>query len=186
MFPEVIRCFSPVTSDVLVQVTQPMAIGPCLVPEQHWPMIQTFWSKGCWLACVFLLLYHTNVDFRITESRMCFEYWWTPSFLSEWDLCSPPSSLQPRAHFGSGPQQKHRTFYELRTYCIRPDQNAAFLKLTSEKIHLRTAHSELVGYWSVEYGGLNKAFHIWKYGEDLFLLLSDNMKVFLLHGAFKR
>ncbi|KAF3838943.1 hypothetical protein F7725_010711, partial [Dissostichus mawsoni] len=41
--------------------------------------------------------------------------------------------------------------------------NAAFLKLTNEKIHLRTAHSQLIGYWSVEYGGLNKVFHIWKY-----------------------
>lgn len=70
---------------------------------------------------------------------------------------------QPRARFSTAPQQKHKTFYEFRTYCIRPDQNAAFLKLTNEKIHLRTAHSELVGYWSVEYGGLNKVFHIWKY-----------------------
>uniref|UniRef100_A0A3B4WPR6 Nipsnap homolog 3A (C. elegans) n=1 Tax=Seriola lalandi dorsalis TaxID=1841481 RepID=A0A3B4WPR6_SERLL len=59
--------------------------------------------------------------------------------------------------------QNHKTFYEFRTYCIRPDQNAAFLKLTNEKIHLRTAHSQLIGYWSVEYGGLNQVFHIWKY-----------------------
>ncbi|KAF6729201.1 NipSnap-like protein 3A [Oryzias melastigma] len=44
-----------------------------------------------------------------------------------------------------------------------PIMNAAFLKLTNEKIHLRTAHSELIGYWSVEYGGLNQVFHIWKY-----------------------
>lgn len=37
----------------------------------------------CWLACVFLLLYHTNADFRTTETRMCFEYRWTPcSFFS--------------------------------------------------------------------------------------------------------
>ncbi|KAM9357206.1 protein NipSnap homolog 3A isoform 2-T2 [Symphorus nematophorus] len=70
---------------------------------------------------------------------------------------------QPRVRFSTGPQQEHRTFYEFRTYSIRPDQNAAFLKLTNEKIHLRTAHSELIGYWSVEYGGLNKVFHIWKY-----------------------
>ncbi|XP_044061680.1 protein NipSnap homolog 3A isoform X2 [Siniperca chuatsi] len=70
---------------------------------------------------------------------------------------------QPRVRLSTGPQQEHTTFYEFRTYCIRPDQNAAFLKLTAEKIHLRTAHSELIGYWSVEYGGLNKVFHIWKY-----------------------
>ncbi|KAL2089102.1 hypothetical protein ACEWY4_016001 [Coilia grayii] len=63
----------------------------------------------------------------------------------------------------TGPQQQHGTFYELRTYCIHPHLNAAFLRLTNEKIHLRTAHSELLGYWSVEYGGLNQVFHIWKY-----------------------
>ncbi|XP_030595484.1 protein NipSnap homolog 3A [Archocentrus centrarchus] len=73
------------------------------------------------------------------------------------------AAAQPQARFGTGPQQEHRTFYEFRTYCIRPEQNAAFLKLTAEKIHLRTAHSELIGYWSIEYGGLNKVFHIWKY-----------------------
>ncbi|KAL4641564.1 hypothetical protein GN956_G10327 [Arapaima gigas] len=68
-----------------------------------------------------------------------------------------------RASISTGPQQQHSTFYEFRTYNIKPEQNAAFLKLTSEKIHLRTAHSELLGYWSVEYGGLNQVFHIWKY-----------------------
>ncbi|XP_073677131.1 protein NipSnap homolog 3A isoform X1 [Garra rufa] len=70
---------------------------------------------------------------------------------------------QPRVSISTGPQQQHATFYEFRTYYIQPHLNAAFLKLTSEKIHLRTAHSELVGYWSVEYGGLNQVFHIWKY-----------------------
>ncbi|XP_077466567.1 protein NipSnap homolog 3A [Stigmatopora argus] len=53
--------------------------------------------------------------------------------------------------------------YEFRTYQIHPDRNSAFLNLTNEKIHLRTAHSELIGYWSVEYGALNQVFHIWKY-----------------------
>lgn len=74
-----------------------------------------------------------------------------------------PSRLQPRAGFATNPQQQHPTFYEFRTYSIRPDQTSAFLKLTNEKIHLRTAYSELLGYWSVEYGGLNQVFHIWKY-----------------------
>lgn len=78
-------------------------------------------------------------------------------------LLPPAAAAQPRVRLSTGPQQKHGTFYEFRTYCIRPDLNAAFLKLTNEKIHLRTAHSELIGYWSVEYGGLNKVFHIWKY-----------------------
>lgn len=40
-----------------------------------------------------------------------------------------------------------------------------FLENVKKNIHLRTARSELVGYWSVEFGGrLNKVFHIWKYG----------------------
>ncbi|KAM6952759.1 protein NipSnap homolog 3A [Lycodopsis pacificus] len=78
-------------------------------------------------------------------------------------LLAPAAAAQPRVSLSTGPQQKHRTFYEFRTYSIRPDQNTAFLKLTNEKIHLRTAHSELIGYWSIEYGGLNKVFHIWKY-----------------------
>ncbi|XP_028272357.1 protein NipSnap homolog 3A [Parambassis ranga] len=73
------------------------------------------------------------------------------------------AAAQPDARLSTGPQQKHSAFYEFRTYCIRPHQNAAFLKLTNEKIHLRTAHSELIGYWSVEYGGLNQVFHMWKY-----------------------
>ncbi|XP_038142623.1 protein NipSnap homolog 3A [Cyprinodon tularosa] len=78
-------------------------------------------------------------------------------------LLRTASAAQPSARLSTGPQQEQRTFYEFRTYSIRPDQNAAFHKLTNEKIHLRTAHSELIGYWSVEYGGLNQVFHIWKY-----------------------
>ncbi|XP_068181582.1 protein NipSnap homolog 3A [Antennarius striatus] len=74
-----------------------------------------------------------------------------------------PAAVQPRVRLSTGPQQKHRTLYEFRTYCIHPEQNSAFLNLTNEKIHLRTAHSELIGYWKVEYGGLNKVIHIWKY-----------------------
>ncbi|KFO19050.1 Protein NipSnap like protein 3A [Fukomys damarensis] len=39
-----------------------------------------------------------------------------------------------------------------------------FLENFKKNVHLRTAHSELVGYWSVEFGGrMNKVFHIWKY-----------------------
>ncbi|XP_051715743.1 protein NipSnap homolog 3A isoform X1 [Ctenopharyngodon idella] len=76
---------------------------------------------------------------------------------------SVKNRLTPRASIFTGPQQQHETFYEFRTYNIQPHLNAAFLKLTNEKIQLRTAHSELIGYWSVEYGGLNQVFHIWKY-----------------------
>lgn len=73
------------------------------------------------------------------------------------------AAAQARVRLSTAAQQEHGTLYEFRTYNIRPEQNAAFLKLTNEKIHLRTAHSQLIGYWSVEYGGLNQVFHIWKY-----------------------
>ncbi|XP_062404804.1 protein NipSnap homolog 3A [Sardina pilchardus] len=87
---------------------------------------------------------------------------WNATRLLE-SVVAPKSSHVSRACISTGTQQQHGTFYEFRTYCIYPHQNAAFLRLTNEKIHLRTAHSELLGYWSVEYGGLNQVFHIWKY-----------------------
>uniref|UniRef100_A0A671LRN7 Nipsnap homolog 3A (C. elegans) n=1 Tax=Sinocyclocheilus anshuiensis TaxID=1608454 RepID=A0A671LRN7_9TELE len=65
--------------------------------------------------------------------------------------------VQPKASISTRPQQqRHGTFYEFRTYYIQPHLNAVFLRLTNEEIHLWTAHSELIGYWSVEYGGLNQ------------------------------
>ncbi|XP_034996868.1 protein NipSnap homolog 3B isoform X2 [Zootoca vivipara] len=65
--------------------------------------------------------------------------------------------------FSTGPRQDDGTFYEFRTYTVKPDKMKDFLELTSKNIHLRTAHSQMVGYWTSEFGGLNKAFHIWKY-----------------------
>lgn len=53
--------------------------------------------------------------------------------------------------------------YELRTYNIWPQCFKAFLNLTSEEFHLRTAQSKLVGYWTSELGGLNEVVHIWEY-----------------------
>ncbi|XP_067839713.1 protein NipSnap homolog 3A isoform X2 [Heptranchias perlo] len=77
-----------------------------------------------------------------------------------------PSNLGKQMAVGAstGAQQQHGTFYEFRTYTIQPSKMADFLKLTGDNIHLRTAHSELIGYWSVEFGCLNEVFHIWKYG----------------------
>ncbi|XP_023676737.1 protein NipSnap homolog 3A-like [Paramormyrops kingsleyae] len=68
-----------------------------------------------------------------------------------------------RASISTGPQQQHGTYYEIRSYCIKPEHNTTFLKLLNEKIHLRTAHSELVGFWTGDYGAFNQVFHIWKY-----------------------
>ncbi|XP_028661737.2 LOW QUALITY PROTEIN: protein NipSnap homolog 3A [Erpetoichthys calabaricus] len=73
------------------------------------------------------------------------------------------AATQLRADISTGPQQQHGNFLKFRTYDIKPDHLSAFLKLTDDNIQLRTAHSELVGYWTVEHGGLNQVFHIWKY-----------------------
>merc|ERR1712192_84110 len=39
----------------------------------------------------------------------------------------------------------------------------AFMALSKEKFHLRTEHSKLLGYWTVELGGLNQVTHLWEY-----------------------
>ncbi|XP_077105550.1 protein NipSnap homolog 3A isoform X1 [Ranitomeya variabilis] len=71
--------------------------------------------------------------------------------------------VQATAPFATGPRQHDTTLYEFRTYSIKPSMMSSFMQLTQENFHLRTAHSELVGYWTYELGGLNKVFHIWKY-----------------------
>uniref|UniRef100_A0A8C4QC47 Nipsnap homolog 3A (C. elegans) n=1 Tax=Eptatretus burgeri TaxID=7764 RepID=A0A8C4QC47_EPTBU len=63
----------------------------------------------------------------------------------------------------TGAQQQQTTFYELRRYGIKPDKFSEFLQTTEENIHLRTAHSPLLGYWTVEHGELNQVVHIWPY-----------------------
>ena len=54
--------------------------------------------------------------------------------------------------------------YELRTYSLKPEHMKEYLNLTAEKFHLRTAHSILHGYWTVELGGVNQVVHLWEYG----------------------
>ncbi|XP_062827584.1 protein NipSnap homolog 3B isoform X3 [Anolis carolinensis] len=66
--------------------------------------------------------------------------------------------------FATGPRQDVGTFYELRTYDIKPAKTKEFLELVSKTIHIRMVHSEMVGFWTAELGSMNKAFHIWKYG----------------------
>ena len=73
--------------------------------------------------------------------------------------------LQVCSSFATGPRQYDGTFYEFRTYCVKPSKMNEFLENIKKNIHLQTAHSELVGSWSVEFGGrIDKVFHIWKYG----------------------
>lgn len=54
--------------------------------------------------------------------------------------------------------------YELRTYAIKPDRMAEFMKIMQEGFSYRTAHSKLNGYWTTDLGGVNEVVHIWEYG----------------------
>ncbi|XP_011946752.1 PREDICTED: protein NipSnap homolog 3A [Cercocebus atys] len=79
-------------------------------------------------------------------------------------LASRTLAPQVCSSFATGPRQYDGTFYEFRTYYLKPSKMNEFLENFKKNAHLRTAHSELVGYWSVEFGGrINKVFHIWKY-----------------------
>jgi hypothetical protein len=54
------------------------------------------------------------------------------------------------------------------------------MQLTNEHIHLRTAHSKLMGYWTTEYGGLNEVTHLWQYGMSIVCSSLDNTTVYHL------
>ncbi|XP_023578704.1 protein NipSnap homolog 3A isoform X2 [Octodon degus] len=85
--------------------------------------------------------------------------------------CRLSRALAPRVRapqvcssFATGPRQQDGTLYEFRTYCLKPSKMNEFLENFKKNVHLRTAHSELVGFWLVEFGGtMNRVFHIWKY-----------------------
>ena len=59
------------------------------------------------------------------------------------------------------------SFVEYRTYDIKPEAFPDFLSLTKEHIHLRTKHSQLLGYFVTEIGGVNQVVHFWKYASLL-------------------
>uniref|UniRef100_A0A2K5Q260 Nipsnap homolog 3B n=1 Tax=Cebus imitator TaxID=2715852 RepID=A0A2K5Q260_CEBIM len=61
--------------------------------------------------------------------------------------------LQVCSSFAMGPRQYNGTFYEFCTYYLKPSKTNAFMENLTENIHIRTAHSELVGFWCVEFGG---------------------------------
>lgn len=73
-------------------------------------------------------------------------------------------SVAPLATNAGGEVGGGRKLYELRTYTLKPARYAEFLKMSNEHMHLRTAHSKLIGYWTSELGGLNEVVHIWEYG----------------------
>ncbi|XP_036883389.1 protein NipSnap homolog 3A-like isoform X4 [Manis javanica] len=77
---------------------------------------------------------------------------------------SLPPCYKVCSSFATGPRQYNGTFYEFRTYCFKPPKMNEFLENIKKNIHIRTAHSELIGFWKTEFGGrINKVFHIWKY-----------------------
>ena len=59
-------------------------------------------------------------------------------------------------HLQSRPKQgvvDHTEWFNRFYACI---QVGAFMALSKDKFHLRTEHSKLLGYWTVELGGLNQ------------------------------
>ncbi|KAM7025229.1 protein NipSnap homolog 3A [Acridotheres tristis] len=69
----------------------------------------------------------------------------------------------PQVCLATGPRQNNGVFYEIRTYDVKPAKMKEFLEAIDKYLHIRTAHSELVGFWYSELGAMNKVFHIWKY-----------------------
>ncbi|XP_068857547.1 protein NipSnap homolog 3A [Aphelocoma coerulescens] len=69
----------------------------------------------------------------------------------------------PQIRLATGPRQNNGTFYEIRTYDIKPAKMKEFLELANEHFHFCPARSELVGFWYTDLGALNKVLHIWKY-----------------------
>lgn len=55
-----------------------------------------------------------------------------------------------------------------------------FVEIVNKYLHLRTAHSELVGFWSAELGAMNKVLHMWKYGMLSVLLHCSALSVLLV------
>ncbi|XP_060235893.1 protein NipSnap homolog 3A-like [Meriones unguiculatus] len=68
--------------------------------------------------------------------------------------------------FATGHKPKDGEFYEFCTCYLKPSKMEEFVQNFKNNVHLRTAYSELVGYWIVEFGGrINTVFHIWKYDD---------------------
>ncbi|XP_065512782.1 protein NipSnap homolog 3A isoform X2 [Caloenas nicobarica] len=70
---------------------------------------------------------------------------------------------QVLASLATGARPNNSIFYEIRTYDIKPSKMKECVEVFNKYLHLRTAHSELVGFWSAELGAMNKVVHVWKY-----------------------
>ncbi|XP_048359773.1 protein NipSnap homolog 3B-like isoform X2 [Sphaerodactylus townsendi] len=86
-----------------------------------------------------------------------------PPLLRRTAVFQPTLYQACRSPLATGPRQDSGTIFELRTYDIKPEKTKEFMELVSRNIHIRTVHSEMIGFWTAELGSMNKAFHIWKY-----------------------
>ena len=57
--------------------------------------------------------------------------------------------------------------FEFRTYAICPDKFGECMRIIENNVHIRTAHSKLVGFWITELGGINEIHHLWEFGKSL-------------------
>jgi len=54
--------------------------------------------------------------------------------------------------------------YEMRTYQIKVGEMAKYLKLFEEKgLPIVSRYCELVGYWTLDTGILNRVVHVWQF-----------------------
>ena len=70
--------------------------------------------------------------------------------------------LSLRSHLDSHDGGK---VYEMRTYAVFPGRLRDAVQLIGDNIHVRTAHSKLLGIWTTEMGGMNELIHLWEYGK---------------------
>lgn len=67
----------------------------------------------------------------------------------------PDSPLLPTGELGP--------FFEMRTYTLRPGDQAKVQKAWAKSLAVRQKISPCIATWSSELGGLNKFVHIWPY-----------------------
>lgn len=67
----------------------------------------------------------------------------------------PDSPLLPEGEFGP--------YFELRTYTLRPGDQAKMQKTWARSLPVRQKISPCIATWFSELGGLNKFVHIWPY-----------------------
>ena len=58
---------------------------------------------------------------------------------------------------------RNRKIYELCVSDVKPECFALFLEHTSNFMHLRVKHSDLVGSWKVDIGDKNQTVELWEY-----------------------